>query len=174
MEELIKQAFLQVDVLGPHVQEGHYDLIGPNGDIILPSVWEKVVEPDWAITMTMWPLDKAPPVGPKLPPGMPPMPNKDHLPPGMPPLNRPRPGGINIPPPPPGWHPGGLGGGLGGGIHGPGGGGIPPPPRGPPIVPPGIKIVNAAPPKKKSGGGSSSKQNTSMLNFLSGKPVKKK
>ncbi|EHK27473.1 uncharacterized protein TRIVIDRAFT_79607 [Trichoderma virens Gv29-8] len=164
MEELIKQAFLQVDVLGPHVQEGHYDLIGPNGDIILPSVWEKVVEPDWAITMTMWPLDKAPPVGgPKLPPGMPPMPNKDHLPPGMPPLNRPRPGGIGIPPPPPGWLPGG---GLGG---------IPPPPRGPPGVPPGIKIVNAAPPKKKSSSSSSSsKQNTTMLNFLSGKPVKKK
>ncbi|KAI6781231.1 uncharacterized protein J7T54_004003 [Emericellopsis cladophorae] len=31
MEELIKQAFLQVDLLGPHVQEGHYDLTGPNG-----------------------------------------------------------------------------------------------------------------------------------------------
>lgn len=171
MEELIKQAFLQVDVLGPHVQEGHYDLIGPNGDIILPSVWEKVVEPDWAITMTMWPLDKAPPVGgPKLPPGMgmgmgmPPMPHKhDHMPPGMPPLNRPRPAGMPPMPPPPGWH-----------------GGIPPPPgglRGPPGVPSGIKIVNAAPPKKKSsssGGSSSKQQTTSMLNFLSGKPVKKK
>lgn len=60
MEDLIKQAFLQVDVLGPHVQEGHYDLIGPDGEIILPSVWEKVVQPDWAITMTMWPMDKLP------------------------------------------------------------------------------------------------------------------
>lgn len=162
MEELIKQAFLQVDVLGPHVQEGHYDLIGPNGDIILPSVWEKVIEPDWAITMTMWPLDKAPPVGgPKLPPGMPPMPKHDQMPPGMPPLNRPRPGAgmpqmPQMPPPPPGWH-----------------GGPPPASRGPPTVPPGIKIVNAAPPKKKSSS-SSSKQSTTMLNFLSGKPVKKK
>ncbi|GFP55755.1 transcriptional regulatory protein SIN3 [Trichoderma asperellum] len=58
MEELIKQAFLHVDVLGPHVQEGHYDIIGPNGEIILPSIWEKVIEPGWAVTMTMWPLDK--------------------------------------------------------------------------------------------------------------------
>ena len=60
MEELIKQAFLHVEVIGSHVQEGHYDLIGPNEEIILPSVWEKVVEPDWAITMHMWPMDKSP------------------------------------------------------------------------------------------------------------------
>ncbi|KAH6842266.1 hypothetical protein B0I37DRAFT_356367 [Chaetomium sp. MPI-CAGE-AT-0009] len=60
MEELIKQAFLHVDVLGPHVQEGHYDLIGPDGEIILPQVWEKVIQPDWVVTMHMWPMDKAP------------------------------------------------------------------------------------------------------------------
>lgn len=62
MEDLIKQAFLHVDVIGPHVQEGHYDLIGPNGEIILPVVWDKVIEPGWAITMIMWPLDKTPSV----------------------------------------------------------------------------------------------------------------
>src|SRR5690348_18502003 len=73
MEELIKQAFLHVDVIGPHVQDGHYDLIGPNGEIILPTVWEKVVEPDWSITMHMWPMDKAPLRHPQgMPPGMPP------------------------------------------------------------------------------------------------------
>ncbi|KAI1776091.1 hypothetical protein F4818DRAFT_457618 [Hypoxylon cercidicola] len=60
MEELIKQAFLHVDVIGPHVQAGHYDLIGPNGEIILPQVWEKVIEPDWAVTMHMWPMDRPP------------------------------------------------------------------------------------------------------------------
>jgi hypothetical protein len=27
MEELIKQAFLHVDVIGPHVFDGHYDLV---------------------------------------------------------------------------------------------------------------------------------------------------
>ena len=56
MEELIRQAFLHVDVLGPHVQEGHYDLIGPNGELILPQVWETTVEPGWEISMHMWPM----------------------------------------------------------------------------------------------------------------------
>ena len=36
--------------------EGHYDLIGPNNEIILPGVWETVIEPDWTITMHMWPM----------------------------------------------------------------------------------------------------------------------
>ncbi|OJD18584.1 hypothetical protein AJ78_01425 [Emergomyces pasteurianus Ep9510] len=60
MEDLIRQAFLHVDVIGPHVAEGHYDLVGPNGDIILPQVWETVVEPDWTITMHMWPIPEKP------------------------------------------------------------------------------------------------------------------
>ena len=69
MEDLIKQAFLHVDVIGPHVQEGHFDLIGPDNEIILPQVWEKVVQPDWSITMHMWPMDKAPLMRPGMPPG---------------------------------------------------------------------------------------------------------
>ncbi|KAG2418624.1 hypothetical protein HFD88_001725 [Aspergillus terreus] len=60
MEELIRQAFLHIEVLGPHVADGHYDLIGPNGDIILPQVWETVIEPDWTITMHMWPIPEKP------------------------------------------------------------------------------------------------------------------
>ncbi len=60
MEELIKQAFLHVEVVGPQVQEGHYDLIAPDGEIILPTVWEKVVQPDWSITMHMWPMERMP------------------------------------------------------------------------------------------------------------------
>jgi hypothetical protein len=34
--------------------------VGPNGDIILPQVWETVIEPDWAITMHMWPIPEKP------------------------------------------------------------------------------------------------------------------
>lgn len=158
MEDLIKQAFLQVDVLGPHVQEGHYDLIGPDGEIILPSVWEKVVQPDWAITMTMWPMDKSPQIGPKH--GMPgrhghmPMPPAGRMPPGMPPPGmmpagrRPGgpPGGM---PPVPGWH----------------GGGRPMPPN----------IINVNPPTKPNGKPSSKKkQDSSWIGFLAGKPPKKK
>lgn len=71
MEELIKQAFLHVDVIGPHVANGHYDLIGPNGDIILPQVWETTVEPDWTITMKMWPLPEPPPPPPEPEPAPP-------------------------------------------------------------------------------------------------------
>ncbi|PYI07585.1 hypothetical protein BO78DRAFT_417452 [Aspergillus sclerotiicarbonarius CBS 121057] len=56
MEELIRQAFLHIEVIGPHVVEGHYDLVGPNGDIILPQDWERVIEPDWNVTMHMWPM----------------------------------------------------------------------------------------------------------------------
>jgi hypothetical protein len=74
MEELIKQAFLHVDVIGPHVHEGHYDLVGPDGEIILPQVWETMVQPDWAITMHMWPMPEPPPPPPEPPKDIPPPP----------------------------------------------------------------------------------------------------
>jgi len=108
MEELIKQAFIHVDVIGPHVQEGHYDLIGPNAEIILPSVWEKVVEPDWAITMHMWPMDRIPLRG-QPPPGHPggpiPVGGRHHIDPRM---MRPMPGGMR----PPGVRPAGAAAGM--------------------------------------------------------------
>lgn len=53
---MIQQAFEHVDGLGDHVAAGHYDLVGPDGEIILPRIWEMVVKPDWAITMHMWPM----------------------------------------------------------------------------------------------------------------------
>ncbi|KAK7420963.1 hypothetical protein QQX98_002530 [Neonectria punicea] len=65
MEELIKQAFVQVSILRPHVLEGHYDLIGPNGQTITPDAWEDTIEPDSLITMVMWPMDKIAPIGSK-------------------------------------------------------------------------------------------------------------
>lgn len=89
MEDLIKQAFLHVEVIGPRVAEGHYDLVGPNGEIILPQVWETMVEPDWVITMHMWRIPEPPP-----PPPAPPKveePPPEELPPLLP----------EDPPPPP-------------------------------------------------------------------------
>jgi hypothetical protein len=56
METLIKRAFEHVDVLGPLVDQGHYDILGPDGEIILPQLWEAMIEPDWAISMHMWPI----------------------------------------------------------------------------------------------------------------------
>ena len=56
MEGLIKQAFLHVDVIGEQVHQGHYDLCGPDGEIILPQVWDTMIQPDWEISMHMWPI----------------------------------------------------------------------------------------------------------------------
>jgi Ubiquitin-like domain len=67
MEELIRQAFLHVENLGPHVAEGHYDLVGPNGEIVLPRVWESTIQPDWSVSMHMWPMPEPPKPG--FPPG---------------------------------------------------------------------------------------------------------
>ncbi|PSN75115.1 hypothetical protein BS50DRAFT_478707 [Corynespora cassiicola Philippines] len=59
IEDLIKQAFLHVEVLGPHVLEGHYDLVASDGEIILPQVWETMIEPGMAVTMHMWPMPES-------------------------------------------------------------------------------------------------------------------
>src|SRR5436190_7051047 len=109
MEELIRQAFVHVDVIGPYVAEGHYDLVGPNGEIILPQVWETMIEPDWAITMHMWPMPerpKGPPEGVQIVDAAPPGHRRQQMGarqgqpqrPGQPPQRRGPP-----PRPPPGW-----------------------------------------------------------------------
>jgi hypothetical protein len=159
MEDLIKQAFLHVDVIGPHVHDGHYDLVGPDGEIILPQVWETMIQPDWAITMHMWPMPEPPPPPPP-PPGIPGGPLPPPPPPPPPPgvamagkVKKPKgskmPKGMPGPPPPPPpmMHPGPPP------PPPPMAGGLPPPP--PP--PPGIEIVNGGPPPgvMVMGGGSS-------------------
>lgn len=70
MEELIKQAFLHDKKFGERVHAGQYDLIGPDGEIIMPQVWETMVQPDWAITMHMWPEDQVPVKGLRLKAGL--------------------------------------------------------------------------------------------------------
>lgn len=145
---------MHVEVIGPHVHDGHYDLIGPNGEIILPQVWETMIEPDWSITMHMWPMPEPPkPAPPAPPPGMfdgGPRPRSRHgnhgahaghggRPPPPPPMGHRGGGGGGAPPPPPeNWpgppphpHPGGRGG---------------PPPGGPPII---VMRPGDAPPKPR-------------------------
>ncbi|KAF7185548.1 hypothetical protein HII31_13045 [Pseudocercospora fuligena] len=59
MEELIKQSFLMVDdPIRRYVNEGKYDLTGPDGEIVLPPVWEKIIQPDWSVTMHLWPAEE--------------------------------------------------------------------------------------------------------------------
>ena len=55
MKDLIEQAFEQVDVLGPHVMEGHYDLVGPDDKVIYD--WDVEIQPGWSVHMLMWPLE---------------------------------------------------------------------------------------------------------------------
>jgi hypothetical protein len=152
MEDLIKQAFLHVDMIGPHVQAGHYDLIGPNGEIILPPVWDKVIEPDWQVTMHMWPMERA---GPGAPPGMRGGPHG--VPGGMPGPMR----------PPHGGYPSVMRGGMRPG-------GPPPPPMHPNMRPqhplgPEPRVVSVHKPKKPRPG------TTSVLGWMTGqKPAKSK
>ena len=60
MESLIKQAFLHVNVIGQSVQEGHYDLVGPDGAIVFPHMWDTMVKPDWEVSMHLWPIPETP------------------------------------------------------------------------------------------------------------------
>lgn len=60
MKGLITQAFEHVEPLGLMVAEDYFDMIGPDGAIISPQVWQTVIKPDWIITQHMWRI-KAPP-----------------------------------------------------------------------------------------------------------------
>lgn len=70
MEDLINQAFDHIEDLGPHVREGHYDLEGPEGELILKNIWETTVQPGWQVTMKMWPQLGNHPVRPRMPPNL--------------------------------------------------------------------------------------------------------
>lgn len=54
--DLVKQAFQHVDVIGTHVNDGYYDILSPKRHIILPSLWDDVIEPGWEVSMHMWPM----------------------------------------------------------------------------------------------------------------------
>ncbi|KAF4461324.1 hypothetical protein FALBO_11883 [Fusarium albosuccineum] len=85
MEHLIRAAFRNVDIIEPHVIEGHFDLIY-GGRIILPDVWEDLVEPEMAILMALWPMDAGPSKQPQQPtrptdPGKASLPSSQECPP---------------------------------------------------------------------------------------------
>jgi hypothetical protein len=58
MESLISQAFAHVDELAEHVDKGHYDLLGPENEIIMPEFWDTAVEPGISIKMMLWEIKK--------------------------------------------------------------------------------------------------------------------
>jgi hypothetical protein len=89
MSKLINQASEHIDALSPHVQSGHYDLIDPDGQIILPTLWDATVQPGCAVQQHLWPL----PEGETEPKPPPPNPKRKKQPAQPPPP----------PPPPPGY-----------------------------------------------------------------------
>ncbi len=62
MEDLINQAFLNNNIIKSRIIEGHYDLLSPSGDTILPALWENLVEPGWEVTMKLRPIDGYQPI----------------------------------------------------------------------------------------------------------------
>jgi hypothetical protein len=80
MEILIEQAFAHIDVVGDHVKSGHYDLFDPSGGLILPSLWETIIQPDWTVTMHMWPSPKVVEGPTQMHPLTPPLPSKPAAP----------------------------------------------------------------------------------------------
>lgn len=56
MEDLITQLFADNESIEPYVSKSQYDLVGPEGEVILPQDWEEVIEPGWTITMQIWPV----------------------------------------------------------------------------------------------------------------------
>ena len=60
MEQMIHQAHHGFDAEGLVLQR-RYDLLGPSGEVIMPHVWEAIVEPGWDITLKPWPEPEPPP-----------------------------------------------------------------------------------------------------------------
>ena len=47
---------LHVEEYSPLTEAGCYDIVNPDGEIILRSCWEAMVQPGWQINMVMWPM----------------------------------------------------------------------------------------------------------------------
>ena len=55
MEELIWQCDGNIPNVGDRMMEGQYYLLGPDGEMVMPQVWETMVKPEWHVTMQLWP-----------------------------------------------------------------------------------------------------------------------
>ena len=54
MESLMEEALAPDDVIRGQVNQGQYHLMGPDGKIILPLIWESMIQPGWAVSLQMW------------------------------------------------------------------------------------------------------------------------
>jgi hypothetical protein len=63
MENMIVQAHQGFDA-AELVMQRRYDLLGPSGEVIMPHVWDAIVEPGWDITLKPWPAPEPEPEPP--------------------------------------------------------------------------------------------------------------
>ena len=54
---LIEESFAHIPELDPHVRVSKFDILDPEGRVVLPSVWDEVVRPGWEVSMHMWPIE---------------------------------------------------------------------------------------------------------------------
>ena len=54
MEDLIQQTCLPVATIRQQVEERRYSLLGPNNRVVLPEMWETVVQEDLNVVMHIW------------------------------------------------------------------------------------------------------------------------
>jgi hypothetical protein len=48
---LIAKAFPEVEILSISTPHSHFDLIGPDGTLILPETWHDLVQPGWSVSL---------------------------------------------------------------------------------------------------------------------------
>jgi Ubiquitin-like domain len=56
MQHIIEQSFLNIEGLGSRISKGEYDLVNSDGAVIIPHLWENLVEPDMLVTLQIWSL----------------------------------------------------------------------------------------------------------------------
>ena len=54
MENLIKRSFSHVESVDSRIFRGRYDILSPEGEIILPEIWDSVIRPGWVVELRFW------------------------------------------------------------------------------------------------------------------------
>lgn len=53
-ENLLRQSLARADSLPREVKEGRFDLVAPDGSVILSTIWDYSVRPGWSVTIRLW------------------------------------------------------------------------------------------------------------------------